>query len=65
MTVEVKNELCPVAVDEKTVIPAHYDLFYINQEDPLVFKKAFEKSPIRCEIPELCKEYNIASLITS
>ncbi|MDR2730784.1 MAG: MBL fold metallo-hydrolase [Treponema sp.] len=47
----------------KTAIPAHYDLFAINQEDPALFAGAFEKSKIRCIIMTRGKPYDIQSLL--
>jgi L-ascorbate 6-phosphate lactonase len=47
----------------KTAIPAHYDLFAINSEDPSFFAAAFANSPIRCQIMERCRAYKIAALV--
>jgi L-ascorbate metabolism protein UlaG (beta-lactamase superfamily) len=46
----------------RTAIPAHYDLFAINSEDPSLFAAAFADSPIRCQIMERCREYAVADL---
>ena len=47
----------------KTVIPAHYDLFAINMEDPVPFSEAFRNSPIQCLILDRCKPYDIQMLL--
>ena len=47
----------------KTAIPAHYDLFAINAEDPSCFAAAFANSPVRCQIMERCRAYNLETLI--
>ena len=47
----------------KTAIPAHYDLFAINSEDPSFFAAAFANSPIRCQIMERCRAYPLAELV--
>lgn len=47
----------------KTAIPAHYDLFAINRENPALFAEAFERSPINAKILERCKAYDIQSLL--
>ncbi|MDR2477006.1 MAG: MBL fold metallo-hydrolase [Treponema sp.] len=47
----------------KTAIPAHYDLFAINAEDPAPFAAAFTNSPIRCRIMERGQPCEIAALL--
>jgi L-ascorbate 6-phosphate lactonase len=47
----------------KTAIPAHYDLFAINTEDPAFFAGAFANSPIRCQIMERLRPYSLAELV--
>jgi len=47
----------------KLAIPAHYDLFLINQEDPALFAGAFGNSTIRCIIMTRGKQYDIQSLL--
>ena len=47
----------------KLAIPAHYDLFAINREDPSLFVDAFRDSTICSTILERNKTYEISSLI--